>query len=310
MAALIRYTLKRLLGAIPTLLIIITLAFFLLRAAPGGPFDMQRAMPPQVKANIEHMYHLDEPLWQQYLNYLDSIVHGNFGPSFVYRGTTVNDLIRQGFPVDLTIGGLALLGSLLFGVPIGIIAALKQNTAWDYGPMATAMLGISIPNFVVAPLLILVFAVQWHWLPAGGWGHGRLEYLILPSISLGLPMVAYMARLMRASMVEVLNSPFIRTARAKGLPERIVIWRHAMRPALMPLISFLGPAVVGIVTGSIVIEQIFGVPGIGRFFVNGAFNRDYTLVMGVTILYGMLIILFNLLADILYGVLDPMVRFE
>lgn len=305
---MIRFVLRRVLGAIPTLLIIVTLSFFMLRAAPGGPFTTQRALPPQVKANLMHMYHLDEPLWKQYGRYLSNITRGNFGPSFVYRGTSVNDLIKQGLPVDVTIGGLALLLSLLIGIPIGIVAALRQNTAWDYIPMGTAMAGISVPNFVVAPLLILLLAVKLHWLPAGGWGDGHPWYLILPVVSLALPMIAYMARLTRGSMVEVLSSPYIRTARAKGLPERKVILRHALRPALMPLISFIGPATVALLTGSIVIEQIFGLPGIGRFFVDGALNRDYTLVMGVTILYGMLIIAFNLIADILYGVLDPRAR--
>jgi oligopeptide transport system permease protein len=305
---MIRFLLRRLLGAIPTLLIIITLSFFMLRAAPGGPFTTQRALPPQVKANLEHMYHLDEPLWEQYGRYLGNILRGNFGPSFVYRGTSVNELIAQGLPVDATIGGLALALAMLIGIPLGIIAALRQNSAWDYVPMAGAMIGISVPNFVVAPLLILLLAVGAHWLPAGGWGNGHPWYLVLPVVSLGLPLIAYMARLMRGSMVEVLNSPYIRTARAKGLPERTVILRHALKPAMMPLISFLGPATVATLTGSIVIEQIFGLPGIGRFFVNGALNRDYTLVMGVTILYGMLIIAFNLIADVLYGVLDPRSR--
>lgn len=305
---MIRFLLRRLLGAIPTLLVIVTLSFFMLRAAPGGPFTTQRALPPQVKANLMHMYHLDEPLWDQYGRYLGNILRGNFGPSFVYRGTTVNDLIAQGLPVDATVGGLALALALLVGIPLGIVAAMKQNTAWDYVPMAGAMVGISVPNFVVAPLLILLLAVKAHWLPAGGWGDGHPWYLVLPVISLGLPLIAYMARLMRGSMVDVLGSPYIRTARAKGLPERIVILRHALKPAMMPLISFLGPATAATLTGSIVIEEIFGLPGIGRFFVNGALNRDYTLVMGVTILYGMLIIAFNLVADVLYGVLDPRAR--
>ncbi|WP_115719822.1 oligopeptide ABC transporter permease OppB [Gallaecimonas mangrovi] len=305
---MMRFILRRVLGAIPTLWVIITLSFFMLRAAPGGPFTTQRALPPQVMANLKHMYHLDEPLWEQYLRYLGNILHGNFGPSFVYRGTSVNDLIAQGFPVDIIVGGLALLLAMLIGIPLGIKAALKQNTAWDYVPMGVAMAGISIPAFVVAPLLVLVLAVKAKWLPAGGWSGGHPLYLVLPVVSLALPMVAYMARLMRGSMVEVLNSPFIRTARAKGMPERIVIYRHALKPAMMPLISFLGPATVATLTGSIVVEQIFGLPGIGRFFVNGAMNRDYTLVMGVTILYGMLIVLFNLLADVLYGLLDPRVR--
>lgn len=305
---MIRFLLRRLLGAIPTLLVIITLSFFMLRAAPGGPFTMQRALPPQVKANLEHMYHLDEPLWEQYGRYLGNILRGDFGPSFVYRGTTVNELIAQGLPVDAIIGGLALGLALLVGIPLGIVAALRQNTAWDYGPMAVAMIGISIPSFVVAPLLILLLAVDVHWLPAGGWGGGHPWYLVLPVVSLSLPLMAYMARMMRGSMVEVLGSPYIRTARAKGLPERTVILRHALKPALMPLISFLGPAAVTTLTGSIVIEQIFGLPGIGRFFVDGALNRDYTLVMGVTILYGMLIVAFNLIADVLYGLLDPRAR--
>lgn len=307
---MLKYSLKRFAGAIPTLLIIVTLSFFMLRAAPGGPFDMQRAMPPQIKKNIEKMYHLNEPLWEQYGRYLGNIVQGDFGPSYVYRGTTVNSLIAEGFPVDLIIGGFALLIALGLGIPIGIVAAMRQNTGWDYGPMALAMLGISVPNFVVAPILILVLAVELQWLPAGGWAHGSPLHVILPTVSLAAPLVAYIARLMRGSMVEVLNSPYIRTARAKGLPTRTVILRHALKPALLPLVSYLGPAAVGIITGSIVIEEIFALPGIGRFFVNGALNRDYTLVMGVTILYGMLIIGVNLAADLLYGVLDPRVRYQ
>lgn len=310
MAALIRYTLKRLLGAIPTMLVIITLSFFLLRAAPGGPFDMQRAVPPQVKLNLERMYHLNLPLWQQYLDYLGSILRGDFGPSFVYRGTSVNSMIAQGFPVDLAIGIPALLGALLLGIPLGIVAALRQNSRWDYIPMALAMIGISIPTFVAAPVLILLFAVWLHWLPAGGWSATHPTVLILPALALGLPLIAYAARVMRGSMIEVLNSPYIRTARAKGLPERTVILRHALRPAMLPMVSFLGPAVVNTITGSIVIEEIFALPGIGRFFVDGAMNRDYTLVMGVTVLYGLLIVLFNLIADVLYGILDPRVRFQ
>jgi ABC-type dipeptide/oligopeptide/nickel transport systems, permease components len=306
--ALLVYILRRLLGSIPTLLVIVTLAFFLLHAAPGGPFDMPRAMPPQIKAHIEHMYHLDLPVWRQYLIYLGNLLHGDLGPSYVYRDTSVDALIAQGLPVDAVIGGCALLGAMLIGLPIGILAALRQNRPLDYLPMGAAMLGISIPSFVVAPLLILLLAVQLRWLPAGGWSNADPRHLLLPAFSLALPLIAYVARLMRGSMVEVLNSPYIRTARAKGLPERTVILRHALRPALMPLISFLGPATVGVLTGSIVIEQIFGLPGIGRFFVNGALNRDYTTVMGVTVLYGVLIIAFNLLADVLYGVLDPRAR--
>jgi oligopeptide transport system permease protein len=280
----------------------------MLRAAPGGPFTEARRLPPQVLANLERMYHLNEPVWEQYGRYLTHILRGDFGPSYVYRSTTVNALIEQGLPVDLTIGGLALALALLIGMPLGILAALRQNTAWDYVSMAGAMAGISVPTFVVAPLMILLLAVKAHWLPAGSWSNGAPDHLVLPVLALALPLIAYVARIMRGSMVEVLNSPYIRTARAKGLPERTVILRHALKPALMPLISFLGPAVVNTLTGSIVVEEIFGLPGIGRFFVDGALNRDYTLVMGVTILYAMLIIAFNLIADLLYGVLDPRAR--
>jgi oligopeptide transport system permease protein len=306
---LLRYTIARVLGAIPTLLVIITLAFLLLHAAPGGPFDAQKNIPPAIKANIERMYHLDEPLYRQYLRYLGSIARGDFGPSYQYRDTTVNEIIRQGFPIDAEIGGLAIIGSLLIGMPIGIIAALRRNTILDYVPMGLSMVGISLPVFVVAPILILIFAVDLHWLPAGSWVADSPSHVILPAAALAAPYIAYVARLMRGSMVEVLNSPFILMARAKGIPRYLLILRHAMKPALMPLVSFLGPAVAGVITGSIVIETIFGLPGIGRAFVDGALNRDYTLVLGVTILYGALIVAFNLAADLSYSVLDPRVRY-
>jgi oligopeptide transport system permease protein len=306
---LLRYTISRLLGAIPTILVIITLAFLLLHAAPGGPFDSQKKIPPEIKKNIERKYHLDEPLYKQYLRYLGGILEGDLGPSYQYRDTTVNEIIREGFPIDTIIGGIALLGALLIGLPIGMVAALRRGSGWDHLPMGLSMIGISIPVFVVAPILILVFAVDLHWLPAGGWTSGSLLKVILPSAALSAPYIAYVARLMRGSMVEVLNSPFILMARAKGVPRYLIIIRHAMKPALMPLVSFLGPAVAGVITGSIVIETIFGLPGIGRAFVDGALNRDYTLVLGVTILYGVLIVLFNLLADLSYSVLDPRVRY-
>jgi oligopeptide transport system permease protein len=306
---LLRYTISRLLGAIPTVLVIITLSFMLLHAAPGGPFDSQKKIPPEIKANIERKYHLDEPLYKQYLRYLVGILQGDFGPSYQYRDTTVNEIIRQGFPIDIVIGGCALAGALLIGLPIGIMAALRRDTGWDHLPMGLSMIGISVPVFVVAPILILGFAVNLHWVPAGGWGTGAPKNVILPAAALAAPYIAYVARLMRGSMVEVLNSPFILMARAKGVPQYLVILRHALKPALMPLVSFLGPAVVGVITGSIVIETIFGLPGIGRAFVDGALNRDYTLVLGVTILYGVLIVFFNLLADLSYSVLDPRVRY-
>jgi len=306
---LLRYTISRLLGAIPTILVIITLAFLLLHAAPGGPFDSQKKIPPEIKKNIERKYHLDEPLYKQYFRYLGGILEGDFGPSYQYRDTTVNEIVRQGFPIDIVIGGVALGAALLVGLPIGIVAALRRNTAWDRVPMGLSMIGISIPVFVVAPILILVFAVSLHWLPAGGWQIRSPKNVILPAVALAAPYIAYVARLMRGSMVEVLNSPFILMARAKGVPRYLIILRHALKPALMPLVSFLGPAVVGVITGSIVIETIFGLPGIGRAFVDGALNRDYTLVLGVTILYGVLIVVFNLLADLSYSVLDPRVRY-
>ncbi len=286
------------------------MAFLLLHAAPGGPFDTQRAIPPEIKANIDRAYHLDEPLWEQYARYLGNILRGDFGPSYQYRDTTVNEIIRQGFPIDALIGGFALLGALVIGLPIGIIAALRRNSVWDGLAMAVSMAGISVPVFVVAPILILIFAVSLHWLPAGGWVGSSPSHAILPAVALAAPYVAYVARLMRGSMVEVLNSPYILMARAKGIPEAQIVVRHALKPALMPLVSFLGPATAGVITGSIVIEEIFALPGIGRAFVDGALNRDYTLVLGVTILYGALILLFNLAADIGYSILDPRVRYE
>jgi oligopeptide transport system permease protein len=307
---LIRYTILRFLGAVPTLLVIITLAFLLLHAAPGGPFDVERQLPPAIKQNIEHTYHLDEPLYKQYLRYLGNILHGDLGPSYQYRDTTVNEIIRQGWPIDLIIGAWALGGALLIGLPIGMLAALRRNTVWDHFSMGLAMVGISIPVFVVAPVLILVFAIMLRWLPAGTWGGGSPSHVVLPAAALALPYIAYVARLMRGSMVEVLNSPFILMARAKGMPASKVLLRHAIKPALIPLVSFLSPAVAGVITGSIVIETIFGLPGIGRAFVDGAINRDYTLVLGVTILYGALIVLFNFLADVGYSILDPRVRYQ
>ncbi|MGH8495977.1 MAG: oligopeptide ABC transporter permease OppB [Gammaproteobacteria bacterium] len=306
---MLRYAFKRFLGAWPTLLILIALAFFLMRAAPGGPFDTERPVTPAVRANLERAYHLDEPLLQQFGRYLAGLAHGDFGPSFQYSDYSVTELIRDGFPVSLRIGALAMLLALLAGVTAGTLAALRQNRAVDAGLMAAAMTGISIPNFVVAPLLILLFAVHLNWLPGGGYGDGSLRYLLLPVVALALPQIAYIARLTRGSMVEVLRSPFIRTARAKGLPAHTIVLRHALKPALLPVVSYLGPASAALITGSVVIEQIFGIPGLGRFFVQGALNRDYTLVLGVVVFYGALIIALNLIVDLLYAVLDPRVRY-
>jgi oligopeptide transport system permease protein len=304
------YALKRLFSAVPTLFVLITLTFFMMRAAPGGPFDRERDVEPQVRAKLEQAYHLDESLFKQYGRYLGQLAHGDLGPSFKYADRSVNELIAEGFPVSLEIGTLALLLALLLGCAAGIYAALRQNRAGDYGVMALAMTGVSIPNYVVAPLLILLFAVTLGWLPAGGWDGGAARNLLLPVLALAAPQVAYIARLMRGSMIEVLHAPYIRTARAKGLPERVVILRHALKPALTPVLSYLGPAAAGVITGSVVIEQIFGIPGIGRYFVTAALNRDYTVVMGVVIFYGALVILFNFLVDLLYGALDPRVKLQ
>ncbi|NCO19031.1 MAG: oligopeptide ABC transporter permease OppB, partial [Gammaproteobacteria bacterium] len=297
---MLNYSIQRLLSAIPTLLILITVAFFLIRIAPGGPFDSEKALPPEIQANLEQSYRLDDPLVMQYLRYLGDIVQFDFGPSFHYRDWTVNQLIAQGAPVSFTLGGIALVLAFLLGTAIGVVAALRQNRPADYLTMSVAMIGISIPNFVIAPLLVLLFAITLGWLPAGGWD-GSLQRMVLPAIALALPMVAYVARITRGSMIEVLHSSFIRTARAKGLPEREVILRHALKPALLPVISYLGPAAAGILTGSVVIERIFTIPGIGSHFVQGALNRDYTLVMGVVIFYGVLIIVFNYLVDLIYA---------
>jgi oligopeptide transport system permease protein len=305
----LHYALKRFVGAWPTLLVLLTLAFFMIRAAPGGPFDTEKTLPPEIQANLDKKYHLDEPLIQQYGRYLWDLARGDFGPSFQYKDYSVNELIATGFPVSLQLGGSAILIALVFGVALGSIAALRQNSATDYSLMAAAMTGISIPNFVLAPLLILLFGVLLKWLPAGGWNGGALPNIVLPVIGLALPQIAYIARLTRGSMIEVLRSNAIRTARAKGLPEHIVLLRHALKPALLPVVSYLGPAAAAVITGSVVIEQIFGIPGLGRYFVQGALNRDYTLVMGVVVFYGALIILFNFIVDLLYAWLDPKIRY-
>lgn len=304
-----RYIIRRLAGAIPTLFVIITLAFFLIRLAPGGPFDAERPAPPEIAANLERAYHLDKPLPVQYGHYLLNVLQGDFGPSFKYKDHSVSELIASGFPVSLQLGLSAMLLALLIGIPAGILAALNQNRALDHAVMTVAMTGITIPNFVMAPLLALIFGVFLHWLPVAGWNDGW-KSAVLPVIALALPQIAYAARMMRASMLETLGSPHIRTAFAKGLPIRLILWRHVLKGALLPLVSWLGPATAAIITGSVVIEQIFGIPGIGRHFVQGALNRDYTLVMGVVVFYGALIIAMNLLVDVIYGLIDPRVRYS
>jgi oligopeptide transport system permease protein len=265
-------------------------------------------VPPEIRKNIERAYHLDEPLPQQYLRYLGGLLRGDFGPSFRTKDFTVGELLAAGAPASFRLGllALALAGSL--GVALGVAAALNQNTALDYGLMTLAMVGIVIPNFVMAPLLTLVFGVYLGWFPVAGWGDGGIWYLTLPIIALALPQVARIARLTRGSMIETMNANYVRTARAKGLRERIVVGRHALRGALLPVVSYLGPAAAGLMTGSVVVETIFSLPGIGRYFVEAALDRDYTMVMGVVIVYAVLIILLNLLVDLIYGVLDPKVR--
>ncbi len=305
-----RYSLRRLAGAIPTLFAVMTAAFFMMRLAPGGPFDRDRMLTPEIEANIRQAYNLDEPLVVQYGIYLSKLLRGDLGPSFKYQDYTVAELIGNGFPVSLRIGMTAIALALFVGIACGIVAALRQNSLVDHAVMAVAMIGITVPNFVMAPVMTLVIGVYLRWLPAGGYGGGSLRNLILPTVALALPQVAYVARLMRASMVEVLRSNYIRTARAKGLPARLVVGRHGLPAALLPVVSYLGPATASIITGSVVIETIFGIPGIGRYFVQGALNRDYTLVMGVVVFYGSLIIVLNLLVDLVYGLLDPKIRYD
>jgi oligopeptide transport system permease protein len=303
-----RYFFTRLAGAIPTLFIIITLTFFLMRAAPGGPFDQEQALAPEIKANLERAYGLDQPVWIQYGRYLKSLMQGDFGPSFKYKDFTVTELIGQGFPVTLQLGIMAIALALLLGVPLGTFAALHHNSAADTATMSVAVLGIAIPSFVVLPFLGLLFGVYLHWLPVAGWESGSLRHLVLPVIALALPPLAYIARLTRGSMLEVLRSHYIRTAFAKGLPLHSVILRHALKPALAPVASYLVPAVASILTGSLVVETIGGLPGIGRYLVQGAINRDYTLVLGMVIIYSALLIVMGLLVDLLYAWLDPRVR--
>jgi len=281
-----------------------------MRVAPGGPFDREKQLPPEIEANILKAYNLDKPIHQQYFDYIGNILQGDFGPSFKYLDFSVTDLIVAGFPVSLRLGLAAILLAIVIGVAAGTIAALKQNSIFDYMVMSVAMTGIAIPNFVMAPLLALIFGVYLSWLPVAGWGGGAIQNQILPIITLALPQIAYIARMTRGSMVETMNSNFIRTARAKGLTERLVVMRHALKGGLLPVVSYLGPATAAVITGSVVIESIFDVPGIGRYFVNGALNRDYPVVMGVVIFYAVLIIMLNLIVDLLYGFLDPRVKVE
>ena len=303
------FIIRRLAVAVPTILALITVSFVLMHAAPGGPFTNERNVPEAVMENIEAKYNLDKPLWQQYLIYVGNVAQGDLGPSFRYKDFTVNELIESSFPRSAYIGAWSFLFVVVFGVGLGVVAALKQNRWPDYTVMTAAMTGVVFPNFVMAPLLVLLFAVTLRWLPAGGWEGGQVEYIVLPIIAMATSYIAQVARITRSNMIETLRSPFIRTARAKGIPRHKIVLRHALKPALIPVVSYLGPAFVGIITGSVIIDQVFSTGGIGQHFVNGAINRDYSLILGVTILVGVLTIVFNAAVDILYTWLDPRVRY-
>lgn len=302
------YILRRLAVAIPTLLLLIVVSFLLMHAAPGGPFTQERALPPQVLANLNAKYGLDDPLWLQIVHYVWGIVaHFDFGPSFVYPDRSVNQIIAAGFPVTLTYGALSFAAAVIFGVSLGVTAAIRQNSWIDYLAVGTSIGAQVLPNFVMAPILVLIFTLWLGWLPGGGWG-GPI-YWIMPVIALSTSFMASIARITRSSMLEVLGSNHIRTARAKGLPERKVILRHALKPAMLPVISYLGPAFVTMITGSVVVDMYFSTGGIGRSFVDSALNRDYAVMMGITILVGALTILFSLVVDVLYAWVDPKIRY-
>ena len=299
---------RRLLVAIPTLFLVVTLAFFMMRAAPGGPFDMERKLSPEIERNVLARYGMNRPLPEQYLAYLAGVARGDLGPSLKYKDKSVLQILKENAPVSLKLGGLAIALATLTGVSLGVLAAARQNRPSDHLVMGIAVLGVCIPTFVTAPLLVLAFASKLGWLPGGGWNDGAWRNLVLPVVVLALPQIAIISRLTRAGMVEVLRSNYIRTARAKGLPEHRVITRHALRAAILPLISYLGPASAGLLTGSLVVERIFNIPGLGRFFVMSALQRDYTVVMGMVIVYAALILLLNLAADLVQAALDPRVR--
>ena len=303
------YSLRRGLATLPTMLAVITVCYLMLHATPGGPFDGERSVSEAVLANLNAKYHLDKPLWQQYLMYLNSLLHGDLGASFRYADWSVNDLVAKALPVSLVIGGLAMLVSVIVGVGIGILAALRQNSGVDYGVMLLGNVGHAIPSFVIGPLLVLVFAIWLKLLPSGGWKDFEPRYMVLPVMLLVFINVATIGRIMRGSLIEVLSSNFIRTARAKGLPVRIVVLRHALKPALLPVVSVLGPLAIANITAAIVTESWFQLPGLGRLIVNGASNRDYTLVLGLVVLVTVVAILLNLLVDLAYAALDPKIRY-
>ncbi len=305
---MINFTLRRLLIAVPTLLVIATASFFLMHSAPGGPFDAEADLEPEVLENIRAAYDLDKPIIEQFKIYVSKAIRGDFGPSLVYKDFSVTELVAIGLPVSIKLGVSAMLVALIVGGLAGCIAALRQNSLLDHAVMALAMTGIALPSFVIAPILALFFGLYLKLLPVAGWNDGALANMILPVTALALPQIAIIARLVRGGMLEVLRADFVRTARSKGLSEGYIVRRHVLRPALIPLIGYLGPALAGIMTGSLVIELIFNLPGVGRYFVQGALNRDYPLVMGVVVIYASLIIVLNLLSDLAYAALDPRVR--
>jgi oligopeptide transport system permease protein len=304
---MIRIILNRIAISIPVLLIVITVTFFFIRLAPGGPFDTEKAVPPEIKKNLNEYYNLNKPVFSQYLDYLKNLVHGDFGPSFRHSNRTVTEMILTGLPITFELGLYALLIAIFIGILAGLSAALAPNSLQDYIPMSFAMTGICMPTFLLGPLLVLVFGIWFEWLPVSGWNTLDGDK-ILPSITLGTAYAAYIARLTRGGMLEIMYQDFIRTARAKGLSEIMVIIRHALKGGILPVVSFLGPAIAGLLSGSFVVETIFQIPGLGRFYVQAAFNRDYTMILGTTILYSALIIFFNLLSDILTTWLDPRLR--
>jgi oligopeptide transport system permease protein len=303
------FILRRFLSAIPTLFIIITISFFLIRLAPGGPFDLERPLEAKVMENLNRIYQLDKPLIQQYWLYLGAVMRGDFGPSFILRDFSVGELFARGLPISMTLGGLALSFAIIVGGTLGSIAAMRQNSTVDYFVTGIGALGLTIPNFVVAPIFQIVFGLTLAWLPVAGWANGNLRNLILPVLVLALPQIAVVSRMTRAAMIENLRSNHIRTLRSLGLPTRVVVV-HALRGAALPVVSYLGPAAAALLTGSVVVETIFGLPGIGRYFVEGALNRDYTLVMGTVVVVAVFVLLFNLVVDILYALIDPRIRYE
>jgi oligopeptide transport system permease protein len=304
------FVFRRLLGAIPTLALVVTLSFLLTRLAPGGPFDEEQALAPEIRANLEAAYGLDQPVYAQFGRYVRGLLRGDFGPSYRFRDFTVGELIADGLPVSLLLGAAAMLLGLGFGIPAGIWAALSRGRAADRIVMAVAVAGISVPVFVVAPLLALIFGIWLRWLPVAGWVPGRPSDLVLPVVALALPVIAFVARLMRGSLLEVMCTPWIRAARARGLSARSVLMRHALPAALLPVVSYAGPAAAAVLAGSLVVETLFGLPGMGRHLVQGALNRDYTLVMGMVIVYAALMVALNLLADLACAWLDPRIRRE